>query len=415
MTAVTDSWQPGGFLDACAVYFAVQLVRCAIVSLPLTGIVMLIRKMIVRNQPFAKGMLWAVFLLVPFIGRLRLFYENPFVVRCTWWLTSSTMSCRWFDRMYMAGVLAGFLLLAGKRYRLRRAVAGMKSMYVAGRKVYVTAMGITPFTSGLIKPNIVLPRVMIDNYSEDELQVVVQHEQTHVRLGHLWCYFLWDLLRCLLWVNPLISLCQKYLRADLEEVCDKVCIQTGGKTANEYGRILLKSMKLLRAEQEKYSSAATYVGEKGFEDMKRRMEKIAGFHSYRKVFGIGIAAAGAVLVSIALLVIHQCSYARCSEMDNILVYQEDGVMISDDTQRLKQIISYDDQFVYVDRDAFQELLEEKNAGQGIAIVFGGFQKLPGFGGGSSVCFYEQGTGDATIRIPYEKRRDSWKTAVFKWL
>lgn len=412
---MTDSWQPGGFLDACAVYFAVQLVRCAIVPLPLTGIVMLIRKTLVRNQPFAKGMLWTVFLLVPFIGRLRLFYENPFVVRCTWWLTSSTMSCRWFDRMYMAGVLAGFLLLAGKRYRLRRAVAGMKSTYVDGRKVYVTAMGITPFTTGIIKPNIVLPGVMIDNYSEDDLQVIVQHEQTHVRLGHLWCYFLWDLLRCLLWVNPLLSLCHKHLRADLEEVCDKVCIQTGGKTANEYGRILLKSMKLLRAEQEKYSSAATYVGEKGFEDMKRRMEKIAGFHSYRKAFGIGIAAAGAVLVAIALLAIHQCSYARCSEMDNILVYQEDGVMISDDTHRLRQIISYDDQFVYVDRDAFQELLEEKNAGQRIAIVFGGFQKLPGFGGGASVCFYEQGTGDATIRIPYEKRRDSWKTAVFKWL
>lgn len=71
--------QIGKFLDVCAMYFTTQLVRCAACSLALLGIVMLLRRLALQNQTFVKAMLWALFLAVPFIGRLRLFYENAYV------------------------------------------------------------------------------------------------------------------------------------------------------------------------------------------------------------------------------------------------------------------------------------------------------------------------------------------------
>lgn len=72
--------------------------------------------------------------------------------------------------------------------------------------IYVTDMNITPFTVGLLKLKIVLPKVMLDSYSVEELKAIVQHEQTNIWLGHLWFGFAWDILRCLLWINPFLTI-----------------------------------------------------------------------------------------------------------------------------------------------------------------------------------------------------------------
>ena len=50
----------------------------------------------------------------------------------------------------------------------------------------VTDMNVTPLTVGLFAPKIVIPKVMLESYSREELRSVIQHERTHIRLGHLW-------------------------------------------------------------------------------------------------------------------------------------------------------------------------------------------------------------------------------------
>ena len=270
------------FIDFCAMYLTLQLERCAVFSLVWIGIVLFLRKTFFARGIFTRGILWSVFLIIPCLGRMKIFYENPFVFGLTWRLTGITMNHLWIGRIYMAGVFLSFFYIFGKRMRLRRIVSRMDRRIVVEREIRVTAMNVTPFTIGLIRPEVVLPEIMICNYEDDELEGIVQHELTHSRLGHLWCYFAWDILRCLLWVNPLLSVCQKYFRADMEDICDRVCIQNSGKAAHEYGAVLLKSLNLLRSGMGDVPPASTYVGEKEFTDMKRRMEKIAGFCPYRK-------------------------------------------------------------------------------------------------------------------------------------
>lgn len=350
-----------------------------------------------------------MFLVIPFLGRLKMFYENAAVLKATWRITAVTASWLWGNRIYMAGILLTAICIFGKRIRLQRTVSGMEKVMFENVRIYVTDMNITPFTVGLLKPKIVLPKVMADSYSKDELKSVIQHEQTHIRLGHLWFGFAWDMLRCLLWINPLLTVFQKHFRADMEDICDRVCIQSSRRTAHEYGMVLLKTLKLLSSESETAPPTVTYAGEREFEDMKRRMGEIAGFRPYRKKLCVGMVATAFLMIAAMLLAVHTHSYARCNESRDILVGNYDGEpqVISYDTEELSQMISYDDRYVYVERQAFEDFLEENNAEGEIWIVFGGFYKLPGLAGIAESCIYESSSKDRIIQIPYESIRNYW--------
>lgn len=404
-----DWRQLASLINFCAAYYTTQLVRCAAFSFVLIGLVMLLRKIHFSERTFLRGMSWALFLVIPFLGRLKMFYENAAVLKATWRITAVTASWLWGDRIYMAGILLTAICIFGKRIRLQRTVSGMEKVMFENVRIYVTDMNITPFTVGLLKPKIVLPKVMADSYSKDELKSVIQHEQTHIRLGHLWFGFAWDMLRCLLWINPLLTVFQKHFRADMEDICDRVCIQSSRRTAHEYGMVLLKTLKLLSSKSETAPPTVTYAGEREFADMKRRMGEIAGFRPYRKKLCVGMVATAFLMIAAMLLAVHTHSYARCNESRDILVGNYDGEpqVISYDTEELSQMISYDDRYVYVERQAFEIFLEENNAEGEIWIVFGGFYKLPGLAGIAESCIYESSSKDRIIQIPYESIRNYW--------
>lgn len=407
----------GGLLDFSAAYYTTQLVWCAAFSFVLIGLVMLLRKILFSERTFLRGMPWALFLIIPFLGKLKLFYENKAVVRITGRITHGTMTCLWADRIYMAGILIAAVWIFGKRLRLQKSVAGMEKVSLDNMQVRITDMNVTPFTVGLLKPKIVIPKVVWGSYSQDELKSVVQHERTHIRLGHLWFGFLWDVLRCLLWVNPFLTVCQKQFRADMEDICDRVCIQSSGRTAHEYGMVLLKTLKLLCSGTEGTPPAVTYAGEREFEDMKRRMGEIAGFRPYKKRMCAGMAAAAVLVIAALLLAVHTHSYARSNESRDILVGKYDGenAVVSYDTEELSRMISYDDKYVYVEREAFEKFLIQNNADGEIWIVFGGFYKLPGLAGAAESCIYESGSGDRVVQIPYESIMDNWYMELLKLL
>jgi beta-lactamase regulating signal transducer with metallopeptidase domain len=412
-----DWSQIGSLLDFCAAYYTTQLVRCAAFSFVLIGLVMLLRKMFFSRRTFIRGLLWLSFLLIPFLGKLKLFYENKAVVVITGRITHETMTCLWADRIYMAGILIAAVCIFGKRLRLRKSAAGMEKVFLDNMQVRITDMNVTPFTVGLFAPKIVIPKVMLESYSREELRSVIQHERTHIRLGHLWFGLAWDVLRCLLWVNPFLTVCQKQFRADLEDICDRVCIQNSGRTAHEYGMVLLKTLKLLRSGTEGTPPAVTYVGEREFKDMKRRMGEIAGFRPYKKRMCAGMAAVIFLMIASMLLAVHTHSYARCNESRDIMVGNYDGEpkIISYDTEALSRMISYDDRYVYVERQTFEDFLEENNAEGEVWIVFGGFYKLPGLTGIAESCTYENNSEDEVVWIPYESITDDWYFGLLKML
>lgn len=235
------------FLNLCAVYYVIQILKCVMVSCVIVAFVFLLRKTLLKNRVFLKGALWSLFLPVLFVGKIKFFYENTIgVILFSWW----TEICKihvWINWLYLCGVFLYAARLFYQKRKLKKLIAGMEKREVQGTRIYVAKMPVTPSTIGIFRPKIIMPEVILKEYDQKDLQTILLHEKVHIRSGHLLFYLLWDILRVILWLNPFLTIGTRYFRADMEEICDFVTIQRSQENAYTYGQLLLKSMRVLQA------------------------------------------------------------------------------------------------------------------------------------------------------------------------
>ncbi|MDE7283225.1 MAG: transcriptional regulator, partial [Lachnospiraceae bacterium] len=53
-------------LNECIIYFCIQLGRCVLFSFPALALVFILRATILKKAVFLRGMVWGIFLIVPF-------------------------------------------------------------------------------------------------------------------------------------------------------------------------------------------------------------------------------------------------------------------------------------------------------------------------------------------------------------
>ncbi len=415
---VQEFWNSGiSFLNLAAVYYMIQILKCVQISFVIAAFVFLLRKTLLKNRVFLKGAIWGLFLPALFVGKIKFFYENTIgAILFSWW----TEICKihvWINWVYLCGIFVYAARLFYKKRKLKKLVAGMKKREVEGTGVYVTTMPVTPLTIGIFRPKIVMPEVMVKEYSQKDLQTILLHEKTHIQLGHLLFYFLWDILRVILWLNPFLTIGTRYFREDMEEICDLVTIQRSRRKAYTYGQLLIKSMKVLQAENEDFNMFATFAGDKEYQNIRQRVIRIAQYKPYRQIAAVSTWIAAALCIAATGIWINNISYGRNIVNDAISTHGFDGenVTFYDTNDELQQMISYDGNFVYVDREAFESYLQENNAKGDIIIVFGGFYKLPGVGGLGCHCYYEFGSKEQVVRIPYENPTNDWRVKLLKML
>ena len=116
-----------------------------------------------------------------------------------------------------------------------------------------------------------------------------------------------------------------------------------------------------------------------------------------------------MLLSGGFLGIYRNSYARYTQLEDVTVLDDTGArVILRDSEKLRRTVSFDESRVVVRTEEMLELLEECGAQtEGIYIVFGGFMKQPGVGGGGDVVYADisQFTGEE-LEIAYEKYVDA---------
>lgn len=417
MTVWEYGYQILYLLNMSVVYYAMQLVRCAFFSYAVLVCIYFLRRTVFKNNIFLKGAAWGLLIPVLFVGRMKFFYENKAGRALFSWWTAVSMSWSWLCWFYLGGVFIFTFFLWRKRRRIKKLTEGMEKRMVEGTLLYVTDIPVTPFAAGVFRPKIVVPGVILKEYGEEEQKTILLHEKVHIQLGHLLLYLLWDMLRALLWINPLLTVGMKYFREDMEEICDRVTIQRSGGDACAYGMLLLKSMKVLHAESEAYNMYVAFAGDKAYQNLRQRITRIAGYRPYKRRMAFAILAVSVLCIAGTVGWIENNSYARYSEDEGVLVYgyKEGEVSFLDTSDTLCQMISYDDSAVYVNREAFESFLCKNNVKGDIFIVFGGYSKLPGFGGGGYSCFYEPDGENEIVTIPYERRRDDWMMVWFKML
>lgn len=400
---VQELWDKGiDFLNLCAFYYTVQLTRCVVISYIVFVVVATLRKALLKDRVFLKGALWALFVPVLFMGRMRFFDETRIGWILSAWWKIITVKHVWICWIYLDIVFLYMFLLLYKRRKLKRQMAGMERRELEGKAVFVTDIPVTPSTIGVFRPKIVMPEIILKEYGRQEIQIILLHEKTHIRLGHLLFYLLWDVLRALLWLNPLLTVGTGYFREDMEEICDWVTIQRSEGKAYTYGQVLLKSMKILQAEGEGFNMYAAFAGENEYRDIRQRVTKIAGFKPYKRITAAGTLSVVIFCVVGAIISIKALSYDRNIVNDSVLIYGFDNgdITFIDYSDELRQIVSYDDSYIYVDSEAFDSVLQKNHAKGDIFIVFGGYAKLPGIGGYGYSCQYENVEDEKIVQIPY---------------
>ncbi len=404
-------------LDIILNYLTLQLGRCAILSILLLAVILCLRQTIFRHAVLARGMIWGMLLPALFLGRLRFFYESKAGICFFSWWSDLCMDHVWVSRGYFIGMFLFGTYVFNKRKKLAKFIGGMENCQIDGQKVFICRETVTPFTAGAFSPQIVLPECMLKQLKKEEVNTIIRHEKTHIRLGHLFIYLLWDFIRVLLWVNPLFAICNQYLKDDMENICDRVTMQCGGQTSYDYGEVLLHSIRLLQnmpqTEARKVDIPFTFAGEREFGRMKQRIRKIADFTEYKKSMVCCMGAAAVFILFGMFWMIFHNSYANYEENEQIRLYDAKGEkIILEDSSEIREVISYDDNYIYIDTDGLCELLlgqEIENGGFWVAC--GGYQKLPGYGLGG-ICEYVSmdKLDESRLRIPYEQNYN-----VLEWI
>ena len=107
--------------------------------------------------------------------------------------------------------------------------------------VFVCECICSPLLYGYFKPKILLPH---ENFSEEELSIVLCHEQMHFCRGDLWVKLLFLAANAVHWFNPLVYFAVRRASRDLEYACDEAVLQ--GKDLEfrkNYAKTILKTMK----------------------------------------------------------------------------------------------------------------------------------------------------------------------------
>ena len=153
--------------------------------------------------------------------------------------------------------------------------------------IYLSEKVTSPAVYGIILPRIVLPIT----WANRDLDLVLIHEQTHIRRGdNLW-RMLGFTLAAVHWFNPLSWIFLKMLLTDLELACDEgVLVKLGADRRKEYALSLLDSK----------TGTNVFASAFGGAKIRTRIENIL---SYRKMKWISLVAFAGLILAISYVLL----------------------------------------------------------------------------------------------------------------
>jgi beta-lactamase regulating signal transducer with metallopeptidase domain len=107
--------------------------------------------------------------------------------------------------------------------------------------VLISPDDVGPLATGFVHPVIVLPRRALETLTDDELQIVIAHERTHIARRHLVVAHVARIAQIVWWFNPFVALLARAERRVREEVCDELVVTRTGVSRDAYCATLLRA------------------------------------------------------------------------------------------------------------------------------------------------------------------------------
>jgi len=103
--------------------------------------------------------------------------------------------------------------------------------------------GFSPAVYGFFNPKIYFPIALLDQLTKDQKELIIEHEEQHIKQGHLWLNLAWDLLVVINWFNPIVYLARYYFRHDQEVHCDHLVLKNHDVSRQKaYGHALISTV-----------------------------------------------------------------------------------------------------------------------------------------------------------------------------
>lgn len=157
--------------------------------------------------------------------------------------------------------------------------------------VHINAEQLSPAVYGFLRPQIYFPVHLWQQLSTEQIDLILRHEEQHIRQGHLWLNLLWDIAVCVFWFNPLLYICRQNFRHDQELYCDYLVLRSADKTTNlSYGHALLTTVSATHSVSLLCSWKAFNQLEERIMNIKRPQSKLTRTLSLIALFGIVASA-----------------------------------------------------------------------------------------------------------------------------
>ena len=149
--------------------------------------------------------------------------------------------------------------------------------------IYTSDKLLSPAIFGIFRPRIILPEYM----SEDNTELILLHENTHIKRGDNLFRVIAIIICCLHWFNPFVWLFLKFFLEDMELSCDELVLQKCG-----HGRKKEYAAALIECEENKSLFASAFGGAK----IRLRIKNIL---SYKKLTLFSSLCFIALIIAIA--------------------------------------------------------------------------------------------------------------------
>jgi len=150
----------------------------------------------------------------------------------------------------------------------------------------------SPAVAGLLRPVILLPRMVAEKLSAEQLRAVLLHEAMHLRRGDLWTNCAQALLQSLYWWHPLVWLANARLRRLREEAVDDAVMLALADDAEIYAPTLLEVARLA------FRRPLLSLGLVGILEsrsaLRQRIERLVAFRAPRRA-GLSLVSLLAIL------------------------------------------------------------------------------------------------------------------------
>lgn len=104
------------------------------------------------------------------------------------------------------------------------------------------------------------------------------------------------------------------------------------------------------------------------------------------------------------------------ERNMVLMYEEKETKILEDSETLRKAVSVDDESIFIDRKTMDLVLLQYGVKETeFWLLFGGYSKLPGFGGRGNLVYVDYSGQESVLKISYENSDEYFSTMIFKMM